>query len=442
LKYKQPHGINVGEARDYLNEHGGVRVYDSGFHLPFYGQPDNDWLGIEIDHSHRLSKSKLLPDELHVPGGMEYLPTQSRLLGVVHVNTSGEREAAKRAHEDEVDYLKIEVTRDRLVDNRGFQNLRYIVRYALDFYAMQEVKRGWERAQAKRAVEPVREKFMRVDQVLERHREEIPKPVYMTLRTQVKDAIVASETEAEVMTRQVGLLGALATAGISALGYEHEVGKQFQVLGGVVEHLTKIQTSDRAIRQQLDEIASRLTEWIDRARATRALFSPLMDEENRDVKARFKARQVLDQVKTQMRILTRGVDIDTSGIDDSLRLPEARFTEWSAIFQNVFINAVNAMLDSEKKSIVVSSRIWGRTRALLVQDTGCGVDLSSADKLFEPFVRRLEISPERRALGLGGTGLGLTIVRMIANNLNCRVAFVEPEGEFKTSFQIYWSELK
>lgn len=143
LKYKQPHGISVSEARDYLNEHGGVRVYDAGFHLPFYGQPENDWLGIEIDHSHRLSKSKLLPDGLHIPGGMEYLPTQSRLLGVVHVSTSGEQDAAQRAHLDEVDYLKIAVTRDRLVENRAFQNLRYMVRYALDFYAMQEVKRGW-----------------------------------------------------------------------------------------------------------------------------------------------------------------------------------------------------------------------------------------------------------------------------------------------------------
>lgn len=262
------------------------------------------------------------------------------------------------------------------------------------------------------------------------------------LRTEVKDAIVASETEAEVMTRQVGLLGALATAGISALAYEHEVDKQFKVLEDVAENLKKIKTKDRVTQKQLDEIVPNIAEWINRAHATHALFSSLMDEENRDLKARFKARQVVDQVKTQMGILTRGTHFDTSGIDDSLRLPEARFVEWSAVFQNVFINAVNAMLDSEKKSIVVSSRARGRKRDLLVQDTGCGIDLSSAEDLFKPFVRRLKISSERQALGLGGTGLGLTIVRMIANSLNCRVAFVEPNGEFSTAFQLSWSELK
>jgi hypothetical protein len=52
----------------------------------------------------------------------------------------------------------------------------------------------------------------------------------------------------------------------------------------------------------------------------------------------------------------------------------------------------------------------------------------------------LKISPERRSLGLGGTGLGLTIVRMVATSVNCRVAFVQPEPGFETAFQLSWSE--
>ena len=77
---------------------------------------------------------------------------------------------------------------------------------------------------------------------------------------------------------------------------------------------------------------------------------------------------------------------------------------------------------------------------MLVQDTGSGVELSSAEELFDPFVRRLNISPERRSLGLGGTGLGLTIVRMVATSLNCRVGFTQPAPGFETAFQLSWSE--
>lgn len=256
----------------------------------------------------------------------------------------------------------------------------------------------------------------------------------------MEEALHASEAEAENVTKQVGLMGSLATAGISALAYEHEVTKQFHLLEDVTEELKLIRVSDQKIRKRLEEISDRLNEWLQRARATRSLFSYLMDEENRNARERFKAKTLVEQVKGQMGVLLRGVNIDTDDIDPSLRLPEGGFAEWSAIFQNVFLNAVNAMLDSKVRRIDVSSRVLGKTRILLVQDTSSGVDLSFAEELFKPFVRKLKLSPERKAMGLGGTGLGLAIVRMIAGTLNCKVAFVEPEDEFSTAFRLSWSE--
>ena len=59
--------------------------------------------------------------------------------------------------------------------------------------------------------------------------------------------------------------------------------------------------------------------------------------------------------------------------------------------------------------------------------------------MFEPFRRALEISEERRALGLGGYGLGLTIVRMIAESRGAHARFTEPEPPFATAFELYWS---
>jgi len=74
LQYRQPEGIGVKEARSYMNEYGGVHIYDSGFRLPHYG-PDVDWLEIEMDHSHRLSRSRLLP-----AGRLETVPQWQGLL--------------------------------------------------------------------------------------------------------------------------------------------------------------------------------------------------------------------------------------------------------------------------------------------------------------------------------------------------------------------------
>jgi len=73
---------------------------------------------------------------------------------------------------------------------------------------------------------------------------------------------------------------------------------------------------------------------------------------------------------------------------------------------------------------------------LEVLDTG--VDLERAEDYFKPFVRNLEISTDRRALGLGGVGLGLTIVRTIADLLGCGTVFVAPLAPFTTAFRLSW----
>jgi signal transduction histidine kinase len=440
LQNRLRHGIKVGVARDYFREFGGVHVYDAGFHLPYYG-PDTDWLDIEVTHSHRLTRSELLPPELQIERGLQFLPTQQRIFGVVHVNTSRERiEARKRGEEKKGEYLKIQVTRDRLVVNKAFDDLYAIVNTALHFYAVQQQRRRLEEIERIRPVESVSEKFGRVDQVLALYQPEIPEPVFEKLKDQVEEAIHASETEAEAITKQIGLLGSLATAGMSAMAYEHEVTKQFHLLENVTEELNAIKSQDRRIQHRIENIAEKLKEWIERARATRAVFSFLMDEDNRNARARFKAKSVVDQVVSQMGMLLRGVTVETTEIDDRLRLPMGGYAEWSAVFQNVFLNAANAMLDAEVRYIAVSSHTRGRTRVIVVQDTGSGVDLETAEDLFKPFIRKLEISPERRALGLGGTGLGLAIVKMIAVNLNCTVSFEEPDEGFSTAFQISWNE--
>jgi|GEM_PF-577091 len=443
LRRRQKFGIKVKQAQEYLNEHGGVHVYDAGFHLPYYGH-DTDWLQAEKDHAHRLSSSRLLPEAMQaeVTRGMNFLPTMSRLLGVVHVDTASERKLASQLGYKPSEALSIQVSRDRLVDNDAFKALHDIVRTALDFYALEEAKRNFRESEALKKTEPLREKFERVDEILGHYERQIPGPIFDDLRHQVRDAIDASESESKAMTQQVSLLGSLATAGISALAYEHEVAKQLNLLDGVEKKLSAIKVSDKKIQHQLKSLATELSEWLELARATRALFSSLMDEENRTIRSRFRARPLIEQINSQMGVLLRSVEIDSSSVDPSLRLPAGSFAEWSAIFQNVFLNAMNAMLDSKKKLIVVKSETHGSVRRLLVQDTGTGVDLKASEELFQPFVRRSKLSPERRALGLGGAGLGLSIVRMIAVNLHCKASFVKADKNFKTAFQLSWTEAK
>ena len=92
---------------------------------------------------------------------------------------------------------------------------------------------------------------------------------------------------------------------------------------------------------------------------------------------------------------------------------------------------------SPKRSALVAERddsAW-----LHIHDNGVGVDLTDAEGLFEPFARAVRISDERRALGLGSMGLGLTIVRMVAGRRRAKAAFVKPPRPWTTTFQLSWS---
>lgn len=438
LSGRQKFGIKVGEAREYFATHGGVHVYDGNFRLPYYGLPMNDWLKLEYDHSHRKTVSELLPRGIQVYRALNDLPTLGRVLGVVNVNTSKEQN------------LKIMITRDRLTETPAYEDLVSMVRYAIDWYANEAARRKIEAKKREASSEPTSLKFERVEQVLEEYEEEIPKNVYQEIYEKVQEATITAETNQELVLEQMGLLAPLATAGISALSYQHELKKQFTYIEDAIDRIKAVtfqfDSSNAAkeleLQQNLDSLSADLSLWLERAKATNSLFDYIADTENTKLRHRFRAMSVIKDIAAQTSFLARGIDIDYSQLDDQLYLPKASFAEWGAIFQNVFTNAFNAMLDSPHRLLHISSRSHERSREILIQDTGGGIDLQEADEFFEPFERASNISTERQALGYGGTGLGLTIVRLLSDNIGCRVQFIEPRDGFNTAFSIRWRETK
>ena len=439
LSGRQKFGIKVGQARDYFATHGGVHVYDGNFRLPYYGLPTSDWLRLEYDHSHRKTVSDLLPKNIkQARRALNDLPTLGRILGIVNINTSQESN------------LKIMITRDRLAETAAYNDLVNTIRYAIDWYANETARRKVEAKKQEASIEPTSLKFERVEQVLEQYEPEIPKKVYGEIYEKAREATITAKTNQELVLGQIGLLAPLATAGISALSYQHELKKQFTYIEDAIDRIKavtfQLDSSNTAkeleFQRNLDSLSADLSSWLDRAKATNSLFDYIADTENTKLRHRFRAVSVIKDIVSQTSFLARGIDIDYSQLEDQLYLPKASFAEWGAIFQNVFTNAFNAMLDSPHRLLHISSRSHEKSREILVQDTGHGINLEKADKFFAPFERASKISAERQALGYGGTGLGLTIVRLLANNIGCRVRFVVPQEGFKTAFSIQWRETK
>ncbi|NMZ29610.1 hypothetical protein HBO40_18375 [Pseudomonas protegens] len=436
LSGKQSGGVQVSDARGYFKKFGGVHIYDNGFRLPFYGGDEQDWLQLEMDHSHRLNKSQLLPANLQVQSGLNDLPTNGRIFGVVKISTSHERDAAEEIDISRGRYLNVQVTRDRLIDNEAFEELQHSVRWAIDYYAM----RSYERRQ--RLIASERLEMPKTEQKVSEIRQElfqISLKAPSDLVEKLEEVSTKFEQlEALEIQRQSAfeeeriLLAALATTGMAAIAMEHEMHKELTILNDIrarLKHGSKL----------LDEpkLLESLDSWADRTANARKLFSSVMHEADREKKNEFNAKKLLSRVVGNSEVLLRQVHI-INDVPTDIKLPSATFAAWNAILQNVLINAVNAMLDSEHREIKCTGVNSSGKTALYIMDTGVGVRLNDSDELFKPFIRRLEIPEERKSLGLGGMGIGLTIVKMVADSLRCRVSFVLPPEPYRTAFKIEW----
>lgn len=436
LQGRQEYGIPVATARDYFEQFGGVQVYDAGFRLPYYGVKQ-DWLNIEFDHSHRRNRSALLPAHLHVKRALNDLPTQGRIFGYVSIDTGAEARKATKYQKETGEFLKIQVTRDRLVANKAYLVLRNAVRWSLDYYASRKRLLEEQAARTRRPKEASSEKLVRLATTLQDIKADVPKSAYKDIERELTDYTEAVSRERDADEAARALMAPLATAGMASLAIEHEMQKEMRIGRGLINRLRR--HLGQGDHDTLNEIASELSEWLVRLEGVRKVFTPLMSEEDRELVDRLKLRPILEQVIGNIKALLPGINVSISDVADDTLLPPATFAEWHALFQNILVNAANAMLDKIERRINISSGVTGRQRWVHISDTGVGIDIEEAPKLFEPFERQSSISEERKALGLGGMGLGLTIVRMIAESRRCQVKFIEAEAGYASTFQMSWS---
>lgn len=432
---RQAGGVSVYDAREYFKKFG-VMLFDSGFRLPYYGT-ESDWLEIDRDHALRKSRSSLLPARLQEDRGLNDLPNQQRLIGVVNVDTGRERQSTDPKGAGGGDYLQILVTRDRLVANAAYETLQAAVRQSLDYYATRNRAREAKRELFDRPSEPVSATFRRVEHLVEEIANRFPFDESVgELRHEFKSLDVVVEQQKRSDDAARALLGPLAAAGMAALAMEHENRRE---IGAARELIEKLRTE--LTGYGLPDITNAIAEleaWIDRLEASRKVFSPLLEHDDRERAAPMRLKGVVAEVKRSIRTLLPNVAIDID-ISADIYLPPATHAEWHALLQNVLTNASNAMLDVASPRIGITGSRQGRRCRLHVNDIGVGIEIKRQQAMFEPFGRQRQVSEERAALGLGGMGLGLTIVRMIADQRGSTARFVTPETGWNTTFELEWT---
>jgi signal transduction histidine kinase len=376
------------KIRDWLKSFGGVHLFDGRIRIAPTGDEPNDWLGLNL---------------LRVRSPEERPSTNNSIGEILLDNSSG----------------RIAQTTDRssFVLNEDYTNLRKACIDALDWAARTRTEyRDVERQKAR--AEPLNLKTIRAE-ALSSLRENLTTEQLRDVRPVFNRVIKIITSKVEILTQDIILYRAMATAGITAAVFSHEIetpiGTIRRRIPDIVRALDEYQVDTSALTIAL-AATERLGHYIKIPRLLAAGARRKASEINLgEVLAETAElyRPILEAEKISLQPL---VAVSShSGIHASKAMVEA-------ILGNFITNSVTAFrrhLTEGQRRIHVRVKVNQKGVELIYADNAGGIRGVESDRIWNAGV----------TTKANGTGFGLTIVKDTVADLGGIVS-VEPHTPF------------
>ena len=349
----------LGEShliRNYLNENGGIRIYRDGIRVYNYGEPGDDWLGLDLRRVNRPTRNL----------------SRNIVVGAVELSL-----------EDSPD-LREKTNREGFVENRASRRLKQIVRGAL---VPLETERQKDKERIRQLTGRGRNpETKRIRQPLKRLRDAARKRDVLDELGPLIDQV---ENEYDEL-RETMLRAGLSGVGLAIVF--HEIDHAVRSLCGLIE----ADGERAAIRSRAQELAQVLTGFTDLLRKGR--------RERHSLK-KLVAR-VLDI--SRVRFGKHGVRLDCPALEKNFPDTVASFVFGPVLgaLNNLLDNAfywlrVRWPDDGDRAIYMNVNSDLAEGSSIVVADTGPGF-ADEPEELVRPFFSR---RPEGMGLGLYYTGL-------------------------------------
>ena len=201
----------------------------------------------------------------------------------------------------------------------------------------------------------------------------------------------------------------LITIGELSACFAHEVTNPLMLIRGHVRFVEESLPADHPLRINF--------EVIERAsRRIEEMAKRMLDFSKKRTR-RTEASEVEELISDALRFVqpylrTQYIDVQVQLEQD---LPAINLDRWQMVqaVVNLLQNAADAMADSEKRILSISSRIEGQSMRIAISDTGSGIATANIQRIFEPFFT---------TKGERGTGLGLFIAKQAVEDHNGSIA--------------------
>jgi CheY-like chemotaxis protein len=140
-----------------------------------------------------------------------------------------------------------------------------------------------------------------------------------------------------------------------------------------------------------------------------------------------RIRELLDQMVDMFRLQAAAKNIDFV-FHSAANLPAVVFSDENRLRQ-VLINLLsNAIKFTEAGQVTLRVNYRNQVATIMIEDSGIGIDGSEIDRIFQPFER----AQTALTKGMTGTGLGLTITKMLVETMGGEIAVRSEVGSGST----------
>lgn len=420
--------FNLTKLREFLDNNAGIKIYRDRIVVKPYGFPSSqfgyDWLGL----ADRKAK-----DPAGISRSANYSVTPNQVVGAVFIARDSNIELADSA------------AREGLVESEAFYDLKSLVMGTvnmLESYRTKLIPKINEAKRKSRTKESQTERIIKALHSVEKDLYSINLEIQSNndIKTHLKERVQNNINKLSGTTDKVEktiiellnwnrTLSGLATIGISSAVFGHETeGSITQLKGSVMAAKLALSRKEPNVDEALNEISKAVTSS-KRVAAWGAYALTRVQREKRS-KKNVNVGKIINSVVNELEPAYKAASITLNTYLKDIYTYTFQM-DIETVLINLMTNAYTAAtIKSGKRVINIKlieedlkepKKLVENGYALVVSDSGPGISKEFEHRLFEPLFST-KVNPTQGSKSIG-TGLGLTVVNSIVQDLNGKITF-------------------
>lgn len=437
--------FKLSDLRSFLDNNVGVKIYRDNIAVKPYGFPGAqmgyDWLDLGEDKARNPAG---------VGRGDEFTVSPNQLVGAVFISR------------DKNTALTDSAAREGLIESESFFDMKEFVKATKRLLETQRASTYRTSEKAKKKLKhstnqeliKIQEKLTDVNDELASMKNEIeasesssfnPKTLIKPIERSIEKVEIVSEEVIEtinVLLDWQRTINGLATIGISSAVFGHETeGAMTQFKGSASTAKKLMKRSSPDIARALIELEKSIT-YADKVSAWGAYALTRIQKEKRK-RRNINIFRTIEHVVHELKPAFDACSISIELKGENLICSTYQM-DIETILVNLLTNAFTAaMLNDGTRKVVINVKIEDQNNiqgfSFAVSDTGPGVAKEFEERIFTPLFST-KTTPTKSSKSVG-TGLGLTIVKSVVEELDGNVSFNQDKKLGGAKFKVWLPKL-